>query len=80
MLCAFLCATISHSSHAELVQDNVELQQCKLCQHNIDTPPAPLAVRLVNTDPYYVPAQTLAIRYNETSFYFTPQLRAPPIQ
>jgi hypothetical protein len=63
-----------------LVPDNIELQQCKLCQHSIDTPPDRLKVNLVTVEYYLTPAQTLLTQDSETSLYIVPQLRAPPSQ
>lgn len=80
ILCAFLCATISHSAHSELILDNAELQQCKLCQHNIDTPPNNLTVKLVNNDVYDLSPQIVQTLHSENTAYLIPQLRAPPIQ
>ena len=78
ILCAFLCATLSHSAHSELVQDSVELQQCKLCQHNIDTPKNTLTVKLVAICNYDSPSYFIIAPQFNTSLYLVPQLRAPP--
>ncbi|MFT5296975.1 MAG: hypothetical protein ACI9E5_001368 [Candidatus Omnitrophota bacterium] len=78
ILFAFLCATLSHSAHSELILDSVELQQCKLCQHNIDTPQNTLMVKLVNICSYDTPTQTIITPQLGASLYFVPQLRAPP--
>jgi hypothetical protein len=78
ILCAFLCATLSHSAHSELILDSVELQQCKLCQHNIDTPKNTLMVKLVHISSYDTPTQSIITPQLRTSLYFVPQLRAPP--
>ena len=80
ILCAFVCATISHSAHSELIQDNVELQQCKLCQQSIGTPPDNLTVKLTSVGRYNTLTTALIILYSETTPYFIPQLRAPPEQ
>jgi len=80
ILCAFLCATISHSAHSELIQDNIELQQCKLCQHSIDTPTDSLSVKRVSANAYYVAIQAPLTQQSQASLYFIPQLRAPPSQ
>ena len=80
ILCAFLCTTLSHSSHSELIPDNAELQQCKLCQHNIDTPKNNITLKLVNVSSYEAPVQTLVIPSRRSSPYLIPQLRAPPAQ
>jgi hypothetical protein len=78
IMSAFLCAMLSHSSHGELIPDNVELQQCKLCQHNIDTPKNNITLKLVNVSNYQQSTQTLIIVNRYTPFYLIPQLRAPP--
>jgi hypothetical protein len=78
ILCAFLCATLSHSAHSELILDSVELQQCKLCQHNIDTPKNTLVVKLVHISRYDTPTQLIIIPQLAASLYVIPQLRAPP--
>jgi len=80
ILLAFLCATVSHSAHSELIEDNVEVQQCKLCQHNIDTPKNTLAVKLVDICSYEQPNLTINAPKISTSLYVLPQLRAPPVQ
>jgi hypothetical protein len=80
IMSAFLCATLSHSSHGELIPDNVELQQCKLCQHNIGTPKNNITLKRVNVSNYLRSTQTLIIVNHYTPFYLVPQLRAPPIQ
>lgn len=77
---AFLCATLSHSSHGELIPDNVELQQCKLCQHNIDTPKNNITLKLVNVSSYQELTQTLIIANRYTSLYLVPPSRGPPVQ
>ncbi|TWX49179.1 hypothetical protein [Colwellia hornerae] len=77
---AFLCVTFSHSSHGELIPDNVELQQCKLCQHNIDTLKNTITLKLVNVTSYQELTQTLIIVNRYTPHYLIPQLRAPPVQ
>ncbi len=80
ILCAFVCATISHSAHSELIQDSVELQQCKLCQQSIGTPPANLTVKLVSIGRYNDLTPALIIQQSENTPYLMPQLRAPPEQ
>jgi hypothetical protein len=80
ILCAFVCATISHSAHSELIQDSVELQQCKLCQQSIDTPPENLTVKLASVSRYNALTIAIIIHYRESSAYLIPQLRAPPAQ
>ncbi|MFB0980317.1 MAG: hypothetical protein QMC62_05300, partial [Alteromonadaceae bacterium] len=60
------------------ILDSVELQQCKLCQHNIDTPKNTLMVKLVNICSYYTPTQSIITPQLGSSLYFVPQLRAPP--
>ena len=80
ILCAFLCATLSHSAHSELLQESAELQQCKLCQHSIDTPPNVFTFKLVNVVDYYTPVQVVSTLYCKTPLYLVPQLRAPPAQ
>jgi hypothetical protein len=78
ILFAFLCTTLSHSSHGELIPENAEQQQCKLCQHNIDTPKNNITLKRVNVSSYEEPVQTLIIPNRHSSLYFIPQLRAPP--
>ncbi|NQZ90541.1 MAG: hypothetical protein HRT54_23505 [Colwellia sp.] len=78
ILCAFLCATLSHSAHSELILDSVELQQCKLCQHNVDTPKDTLVVKLVHIRSYDTPIQTTITPQLGALLYLVPQLRAPP--
>ena len=78
ILCAFLSATLSHSAHSELIQDSVELQQCKLCQHNIDTSQNTLDVKLVHISSYNTPTLIAITPQLGTLFYLLPQLRAPP--
>jgi hypothetical protein len=78
ILCAFLCATLSHSAHSALFNDNIELQQCKLCQHNIDTPPNAFTVKLIHIVDYSEVILTLLTSHCEMSLYLVPQLRAPP--
>ena len=80
IMSAFLCATLSHSSHGELTSDNIELKQCKLCQHNIDTPKNNITLKWINVSNYQQFTQTLIIVNHYTPFYLIPQLRAPPIQ
>lgn len=80
ILFAFVCATISHSAHSELIQDSVELQQCKLCQQSIGTPPDNLAVQSASVSRYNTLTTTLIIKHSETTPYLIPQLRAPPEQ
>ena len=78
ILCAFVCATISHSAHSELIQDSVELQQCKLCQQSIGTPPNNLTVKLASIGRYNDLTPALILLHNEIIPYLLPQLRAPP--
>jgi len=78
ILSAFLCTTLSHSAHSQVIPDNVELQQCKLCQHNIDTPKNNITLKLVNVTSYEEPVQKLIIPSRHLSLYLIPQLRAPP--
>ena len=80
ILCAFLCATINHSAHGELIQDSVELQQCKLCQQSIDTPPDNVIVKLAIVSRYNVLTTAIIVQHSETTPYLIPQLRAPPAQ
>jgi len=78
ILCAFLCATLNHSAHTELIQDSAELQQCKLCQNNIDTPKDSLAVIIAALSRFDVVSELLTESDLLTSLYLVPQLRAPP--
>ncbi len=80
ILSAFLCAVLSHSAHSELIQDNTELQQCKLCQHSIDSPPSICTVKLTNIVEYIKTKEVLNVTYREIPLYLIPQLRAPPKQ
>jgi len=80
ILCAFVCATISHSAHSELIQDNVELQQCKLCQQSIATPSDNVTVKLTVISSYNELTTPIIVRYSDTAAYLIPQLRAPPVQ
>ncbi len=56
----------------------LELQDCQLCQHSIDSPPKlPQLVRLVSQSFYQQHHNSDAIIV--TSNYIQPQLRAPPV-
>lgn len=80
VLCAFLCATLSHSAHSESTQDNIELQECKLCQHSIDNPPNNLTVKLVAITSFDSLEYSLQNALLASTIYLIPQLRAPPFQ
>jgi len=57
----------------------LELQDCQLCQHSIDSPPKPpQLVRLVSQS-FYQQQHHKSDAVIVTSNYIQPQLRAPPV-
>jgi len=79
LLIALLCSFVSHAQHVELANSVMETQDCKLCQHNIDTPKG---VELT-VEPDYVCQSHKACYYSpvylQESDYQQPQLRGPPV-
>ncbi len=79
LLVTLLCTFVSHAEHFSFIYDVEEIQQCQLCQNNINTPPEnKIVFENENNSWLFKPSAPVSFISTKPVF-IRPLLRAPPL-
>lgn len=77
-LLLFLTSVITHAEHLVFHDTTLEQQDCKLCNHGVDTPPDLLKIKALGITRYYFVVSKVKATKHTPDYFINPPSRAPP--